>query len=84
MVENVIQVKMGIKKSIDVAAKIQENIMCEKNYICNPSTCTYENGKYLESIVDDSVIMCDKIINAVQSGSRIYVNKLTIKKQPIK
>ena len=52
MVENVIQVKMGIKKSIDVAAKIQENIMCEKNYICNPSTCTYENGKYLESIVD--------------------------------
>ena len=30
MVENVIQVKMGIKKSIDVAAKIQENIMCKK------------------------------------------------------
>ena len=70
MVENVIQVKMGIKKSIDVAAKIQENIMSKKNYICNRSTCTCENGKYLGSIIDDSVIMCDKIINAVQSGSR--------------
>ena len=74
MVENVIQVKMGIKKSIDVAAKIQENIMCKKNYICNLSTCTYENGKYLGSIIDDSVIICDKIINAVQSGSRKTVS----------
>ena len=74
MVENAIQVKMGIKKSIDVAAKIQENIMCKKNYICNRSTCTYENGKYLGSIIDDSVIMCDKIINAVQSGSRKTVS----------
>ena len=74
MVENVIQVKMGIKKSIDVAAKIQENIMCKKNYICNWSTCIYENGKYLGSIIDDSVIMCDKIINAVQSGSRKTVS----------
>ena len=74
MVENVIQVKMGIKKSIDVAAKIQENIMCKKNYICNRSTCTYENGKYLGSIIDESVIMCDKIRNAVQSGSRKTVS----------
>ena len=74
MVENFIQVKMGIKKSIDVAAKIQENIMCKKNYICNWSTCIYENGKYLGSIIDDSVIMCDKIINAVQSGSRKTVS----------
>ena len=27
-----------------------------------PSTCNCENGKYLASIMDDSAIMCDKII----------------------
>ena len=33
-------------------------------YIWNPATCSCENGKYLASIVDDSVITCDKIIDA--------------------
>ena len=28
----------------------------------NPSTCSCENGKYLVSITDDSVITCDKTI----------------------
>ena len=35
--------------------------ICEKDYIWNPSTCICENGKYLASIMDDSVIRCDKI-----------------------
>ena len=30
----------------------------------NPSTCSCENGKYLASIMDDSAIMCDEIIDA--------------------
>ena len=30
--------------------------MHEKDYIWNPSTCTCENGKYLGSIIGDSVI----------------------------
>ena len=30
--------------------------MSEKGYISNPSTCTCENGKYVQSIIDDSVI----------------------------
>ena len=36
--------------------------ICEKDYIWNPSTCICENRKYLASIMDDSVITCDKII----------------------
>ena len=35
--------------------------VCEKDYIWNPTTCNYENGKYLANIMDDSAIMCDYI-----------------------
>ena len=35
--------------------------ICEKDYIWNPSTCICENGKYLESIIDNSVIICDEV-----------------------
>ena len=35
-----------------------------KNYVWNPATCSCKNGKYLASIIDDSVIRCDKIIDA--------------------
>ena len=36
--------------------------MYGKDYIWNPSTCICENWKYLGSIMDDSVITCDEII----------------------
>ena len=36
----------------------------EKDSIWNPATCSCENGKYLASLIDDSVIMCDEIIDA--------------------
>ena len=34
----------------------------EKDYMWNPATCSCENGKYLTNIINDSVIMCDEII----------------------
>ena len=34
----------------------------QKDYIWNPSTCTCKNSKYLASIIDDSVITCDEIM----------------------
>ena len=36
--------------------------VCEKDYVWNPATCNSGNGKYLASIMDDSVITCDEII----------------------
>ena len=36
--------------------------ICEKGYIWNPSTCICENGKYLASIMDDSVVMYNEVI----------------------
>ena len=41
--------------------------MCNKDYIWNPSTCNCENGKYLATIVDDSVITCDEIIETTKT-----------------
>ena len=34
--------------------------ICEKDYIWNPAACSCNNGKYLASITDNSVITCDK------------------------
>ena len=33
--------------------------MSRKDYVWNPATCNCENGKYLASVMDDSVITCD-------------------------
>ena len=44
--------------------------MCSKqNRRFKLAKCTYENGKYVESIIDDSVIMCDEIIDSVRSAT---------------
>ena len=38
--------------------------VCEKYYVSNPATCTCENGIYLASIMDDSAITCNEIIES--------------------
>ena len=37
--------------------------ICEKDYIWNLATCSCQNVKYLASIMDDSAITCDEIID---------------------
>ena len=34
----------------------------ERDQIWNLASCSFENGKYLASITDNSVIMCNEII----------------------
>ena len=38
--------------------------ICEKDYTWNPATYTCENVKYLASIMDDSAIICDEVIES--------------------
>ena len=38
--------------------------VCEKDSVWNRATCNCQNGKYLASIMDNSAIICDKIIEA--------------------
>ena len=67
--KNVMQVNNGaIMIKVDLSVKMK---VCEKDYIWNPATCSCENGKYLASIVDDSAIKCDEIIDA-DAEARLY------------
>ena len=43
---------------------LKKHHICEKDYVWDPATCNCENRKYLASILDDSVIMCDKVIGS--------------------
>ena len=46
-----------------------------KDYIWNPATWSCKNGKYLASIVDDSVMTCDKIIEAEETKIEQFLVK---------
>ena len=61
LVESVIQIKIGIM--INVSWMWKKHHTCEKDYIWNPATCGCENGNYLASIIDNSMITCDEIID---------------------
>ena len=43
----------------------------EKDYIWNPSTWSCDNGKYLASIMDDSAIMYDKVLESYNIETKI-------------
>ena len=60
---NLIQIKYG-KINVDGSAKIYENIIYAKNIIF------WINGKYLESVISVSVIMCDQ-----SRANKNYTNK---------
>ena len=62
MEENVIQINGEVMINVDRTGK--KHHMCEKDYIWNPAVCSCKSGKYLASIIDDLVIMCDEIIDA--------------------
>ena len=41
--------------------------MCEKIYICNLATYSCQNGKCVGSIIDDSVVICNDIIEETKT-----------------
>ena len=43
--------------------------VCEKDYILNSVTCNSVNGKYLTSIMDDSAIMYNEIIESYEEDT---------------
>ena len=56
--------------------------MYEKDYIWNHTICNCENGKYLASVIDDSVIKFGEVIEETKS---IPINfndkKITVKQK---
>ena len=55
----------------------------EKDYIWNPATSGCENGKYLASIMDDSAITCDEIIESYVEEINFNGNKAIFKMQSL-
>ena len=45
-----------------MSVECKRHHICEKDCIWNPATCSFKNGKYLGSIIDNSVIAFDEII----------------------
>ena len=43
--------------------------VCEKDYIWDGSTCSYQKRKYLAIIMDDPATTCDEIIDAEAKSS---------------
>ena len=55
MVESVIQIKIGVKITVNMNVKIRQK------------TCICKNRKYLASVVDESAITCDGIIEETKT-----------------
>ena len=49
------------------ATLIKIRRMCKKDYIWNGAACSCENGKYLASIIYDSVIIRDEYIKEIKT-----------------
>ena len=47
----------------------------QKQYVWNPATCSFENGKYLANIIDDSEIAFDKITEKTKLVPKIFNEK---------
>ena len=55
--------------------------VCEKDYVWNPSTCSCENGKCLASIMDDSAITGNEVIESYDKEKNFNEKKGTCKMQ---
>ena len=77
MEENAVQINGEITINVNVSV---ENIRyVKKIMIWNPATCSCENGKYLTSIMDDSVITCDGIIESYNKETSFNEEKAVCK-----
>ena len=54
--------------------------LCEKYYIWNPHTCRCENVKYLASVMDDSAITYDEIIQSYDEETKTTPKNFNEKK----
>ena len=54
--------------------------VCEKDYVRNPSKCICENWKYLASIMDDSMIICDEVITSYKEEVKTIPTNFNEKK----
>ena len=64
--------------NFDVSAEIDKNMRAKK--ISNPSTYAWENGGYLQSIIDDSLITCNETVEATKASLTTFYSRNYSKK----
>ena len=80
MVENVIQIKSGIRINVGARVKIKKTLRVQKRLhfqiteLQNPATCSCQN----ESIIDKSVTMCDKTIEETKTVPTNFKKKSSL------
>ena len=55
---------------VNVDVSVTSSMYAKKKKVWNPATCSCENEKYLEIIMDDSAIMCDEIIESYDEETK--------------
>ena len=55
------------QNNVKCQCECRKHHVCEKDYVWNPAICNCENEKYIATIKDDSVIMCNEIIEETVS-----------------
>ena len=63
--KNVIQNNGGI-----MISECKKHHICEKDYLWNLATCSCENVEYLASIMNDSAIMCDGVLESYDEDTQ--------------
>lgn len=66
MVKNVTQSKIGIAINVNMTVTVQKSIMCVEQTIFEILAHGLENDKYIGSIIGDSGITCDEIVQATK------------------
>ena len=54
--------------------------ICEKDYVWYTSTSSFENGKCLSSIIGDSTIICDEVIESYDEETKTITTTFNEKK----
>ena len=67
--------------NVNVSVK---NVMFGNRLVWNPATCSCEDGKCLASIVDDSAIMCDEVLEPYVRKTKTIPTNFIEKNQPLK
>ena len=59
-----------------IMINVSANVMyVKKDCVLNPAIGNCEKGKYLSSIMDDSVIICNEIIDSHEEETKINFNE---------
>ena len=56
--------------------KCKKHHIYEKHYVWDPATCSCQNGKFLTSIINDSVITCGEIIKETKNTPTNFNEKI--------